>query len=281
MLLVFAEADPKHVPGSTFPVQRKFRSTVLHRGEAIPLVSVDHVLLAALDLVQVGVRSTSRYEVVVCSCSTDNEVKEGPGMFLSPGLEESSLEVLGSGDPDSFETLLGFGEGVEVETFPLRVNFGPVSFALPRLEVVAVAQGVAHLPQHEDRGFARQVHLLDDFPRYSVRHLTLVPVCPEGSTMDVPLPELRRDPLPPHVFPSQPPGYAPSSSNRAERRYACVFPFSSLSSRYETGSSLLSGLLFIRFRSAFAQFAPQNRVFVRKSGFLVQVDLVVRSNSKE
>ena len=50
VLLLFAEADPVDVPGSSL-VSSKLRSSSFHFSAAIALVSVEHVTLAELDLV--------------------------------------------------------------------------------------------------------------------------------------------------------------------------------------------------------------------------------------
>ena len=137
-------------------------------------------------------------------------------MFRCPWLGECLLEVFRSRNPLSNQVSSGLWKGLEVERLPLRGHFGPVVLRHPGLEVVAVAQSVTDLPEHEDSGLLREVDLLDDRSSCSVRHFALIPVGPKYSTVDVSPTKRSRDVLSSHVLPSQSPCYAPSSPDRPE-----------------------------------------------------------------
>ena len=195
MLLLFAEADPVDVPGSSL-VSSKLRSSPFHFSAAIALVSVEHMPLAELDLVQINTRSSTKHEVIVCCQASNDEVEEGPRVFRCPWLQKSFLEVFRSRNPPCNEGSGRLGEGFEVERLPLRSNFWPVVFRNSSLQVVTVAQSVTDLAEHEDCGLLREVDLLDDRSSNPVRHFTFIPVCPQNSTMDVPPSKLRWNALP-------------------------------------------------------------------------------------
>ena len=108
---------------------------------------------------------------------------------------------------------------------------------------------------------SREVDPLDDFPSHSIRHLAFVAVCPQLATMDVSFTKRGRDASASQVLARMLPSHPPSSSDRPERRITCIFPFTSLSSCYQTRSSLLRRLVLKTSRSTFNQIGASRMYF--------------------